>query len=183
MIGGGIPKILERGLRAHGADASEEMVQKILPEMIEFYSANATRKTYIYPGGEDFIRHLKSVKMPTAICTNKSIGVTNIILRDLEIMDYFDVVVGGSKDFPKKPDPKGLNYIMAELGSTSDNTIMIGDSGVDVGAARNAGMKVAIINDGYTQTPASELGADLVFDNFGELQEMLQKSSMTEKSA
>ena len=102
MIGGGIPKILERGLRAHGADASEEMVQKLLPELIEFYSAHATRETYIYPGGEDFIRHLKAERIPAAICTNKSKTVTDIILRDLEIMDYFDVVIGGSKDFPKK---------------------------------------------------------------------------------
>ena len=183
MIGGGIPKILERGLRAHGADASEQAVAKLLPDLIEFYSAHATRETYIYPGGEDLLRYLKAKGLPTAICTNKSKIVTDIILRDLEIMDCFDVVVGGSKDFPKKPDPASLKYIMAELGSTPDDTIMIGDSGVDVGAARNAGMKVAIMNGGYTKTPASELGADHVFDSFHEVLELLQTDTTTSAEA
>ena len=46
---------------------------------------------------------------------------------------------------------------------------MVGDSGNDVQAARNAGLPVIVVSFGYTATPPGELGADMVIDGFDEL--------------
>ena len=47
--------------------------------------------------------------------------------------------------------------------------VMVGDSGNDVQAARNAGLPVIVVSFGYTATPPGELGADIVIDGFDEL--------------
>ena len=169
MIGGGVPKLIERGLLAHNADASIEVIEEILPGFLEFYGANATRETYLYPGAIDLLSHLKEQSVPTALCTNKPTEATGIILENLNLTDYFVCVIGGTSGFPKKPDPLSLKYILSEMDAAPATTLMIGDSGVDVGAARGAEMPVAIMSYGYSKTPASELGADMVFDSFTEI--------------
>ena len=169
MIGGGIPKLLERGLTAHGADASEEAVSENLPYMLEIYEKNATNNTVLYPGARELLDHLKSRKFPTALCTNKPTEVTHIILKNLEIADCFHCIIGGTSGFPKKPDPASLKHILGELKADPKKTLMVGDSAVDVGAARAAGLPVAIMTYGYSKTPASELKADFVLDRLDEI--------------
>ena len=173
MIGGGIPKLLERGLRAHDADSSEEAVAQRLPRMIEIYEANATKNTRLYPGCEELLKALKARSIPMALCTNKPTEATHIIMNELGIADYFDVIVGGTSGFPKKPDPRAVNHILSELDVKAENVLMIGDSKVDLGAARNVGAPIALMTYGYSKTPVSELGADHVFDSFTEIVDFL----------
>jgi phosphoglycolate phosphatase len=46
---------------------------------------------------------------------------------------------------------------------------MVGDSLSDVLAAKAAGVPVAVVSFGYTETPARDLGADVLIDHFTEL--------------
>ena len=52
---------------------------------------------------------------------------------------YFLSIYGGNSFSTKKPDPEGLRALMAEAGARPEETVMIGDSKVDVLTARNAG--------------------------------------------
>ncbi len=184
MIGAGVPKLIERGLRAHGADSSPEVVESLLPDMLAYYTDNATNETNLYPGAENLLRFLKGRGIAVALCTNKPTEVTKVILHNLGVEDYFDIVIGGTSGFPKKPDPASLLSIMSELGTTPERTGMVGDSGHDVESARNAGLKkVAVMSYGYTKTPAQELGADLVFDSFDELVSLMSQDSAEGRDA
>jgi len=49
----------------------------------------------------------------------------------------------------------------------------VGDSGIDVKAARNAGIPVILVRGGYTTIPVDELGADDVIDHLGHLRAAL----------
>ena len=53
--------------------------------------------------------------------------------------DYFLHIYGGDSFKTKKPDPLGLRTLMNEAGVQPEETVMIGDSKVDVQTARNAG--------------------------------------------
>jgi phosphoglycolate phosphatase len=53
---------------------------------------------------------------------------------------YFLRIYGGNSFKTKKPDPEGLLSLMREVGARPEETVMIGDSKVDVATARNAGV-------------------------------------------
>jgi phosphoglycolate phosphatase len=58
---------------------------------------------------------------------------------------------------------------MEQLKASQSVSIMIGDSGADVGAARAAGVPVILVPDGYTGVPAESLGADYVTGSLADL--------------
>src|SRR5206468_11062878 len=68
----------------------------------------------------------------------KPVRVSRRILEGLELAKYFRPVYGGNSFATKKPDPLGARKIVEELGATAGETMMVGDSEVDVQTARNA---------------------------------------------
>ena len=75
-----------------------------------------------------------------AVLTNKPVRPARGICEGLGLAGYFLHIFGGDSFSLKKPDPLGLRTLMTEVGATPDETVMIGDSLVDVQAARNAGV-------------------------------------------
>ncbi len=74
-----------------------------------------------------------------AVLTNKPVRPARGICEGLGMADYFLHIYGGDSFPVKKPDPLGLRSLMEETGATPEETVMIGDSQVDVATARNAG--------------------------------------------
>jgi phosphoglycolate phosphatase len=61
------------------------------------------------------------------------------------------------------------------LEGSRGRAVLIGDSTVDVAAARAAGIPVIVMSYGYTAVAASELGADAVADDFSALPELISR--------
>ncbi len=74
-----------------------------------------------------------------AVLTNKPVRPARGICEGLGMADYFLHIYGGNSFPAKKPDPLGLRSLMEEAGAPPEETVMIGDSKVDVQTARNAG--------------------------------------------
>jgi phosphoglycolate phosphatase len=77
---------------------------------------------------------------PMAVLTNKPIGPSLAICEALGLSPYFFRIYGGNSFASKKPDPEGLLALIQEAGVTAEETLMIGDSDVDIATARNAGV-------------------------------------------
>ena len=107
--------------------------------------------------------------LPLAVCTNKPEKPAKRILGELGAAQHFRAIVGGDSFATKKPDPGPLQALMDQLGSTPDNTVMIGDSANDVIAGRIAGLYTVAVSYGYSNTPPKELGADALVDNLEEI--------------
>ena len=75
-----------------------------------------------------------------AVLTNKPVRPARGICEGLGMADYFLHIYGGDSFPVKKPDPMGLRSLMEETGARPEETVMIGDSKVDVQTARNAGV-------------------------------------------
>jgi phosphoglycolate phosphatase len=75
-----------------------------------------------------------------AVLTNKPINPSLAICEALGLSPYFFRIYGGNSFTTKKPDPEGLLALMKEAGATAQETLMIGDSDVDILTARNAGV-------------------------------------------
>lgn len=165
MIGGGVPKLIERGFRASNAPLNDEELQLIVPQFMEIYSACATNNTYLVEHARVVLEQLQKEGLKQGLCTNKPISVTRKIVADLDIERYFTGIVGGDSTKARKPDPLPLCTCIEEMGVMREDTVMVGDSGADVGAAKAAGIPVIVVPDGYTGVPADKLGADRVLDD------------------
>lgn len=165
MIGGGVPKLIERGFRASSAPLNDDELQAIVPQFMEIYSACATDNTYLVEHARTVLDQLQKEGLKQGLCTNKPISVTRKIVAALDIERYFTSIIGGDSTAARKPDPLPLQTCLEEMGATVDGNVMVGDSGADVGAAKAAGVQVIVVPDGYTGVPAAELGADYVLDD------------------
>jgi len=91
------------------------------------------------------------------------------ILETLGLTGYFGAVTGGDSLPVRKPAAGHLLGTLDLLGATADRAVMIGDSANDVAVARAAGVPAIVVRYGYTRTPVEELGADAIFERFGEI--------------
>ncbi|HEY6945035.1 MAG TPA: HAD-IA family hydrolase [Candidatus Acidoferrum sp.] len=168
-IGHGAPKLIARAL---GKGVSEEECEKGLKFFLRHYDEHKLDSTRPYPGVAEALEELR--EFPMAVLTNKPVRVSNRILEGLGLAKYFRAVYGGNSFETKKPDPLGAKKILEELGAAAEETMMIGDSEVDVQTARNAGTLAAAVNYGFGTHDRTAYPADIYLDRLTDLAEMLR---------
>lgn len=135
FVGNGIPKLIERCLPAD----KQEYKEKALKMFFDYYNAHSRDKTAPYTGITELISDLKKSGLKLGVITNKA----NPIAR--EVVDFylggenFGYVQGMEEGLCAKPNPKGALMVAEKLGVTPDEVLYIGDSGVDMLTAVNAG--------------------------------------------
>jgi phosphoglycolate phosphatase len=85
------------------------------------------------------------------------------------LASYFRVIYGGNSFETKKPDPFGANKILTEFGAQPRETMIVGDSEVDVQTARNAGTIAAAVNYGFGVHDRTQHPADIYLDKLSDL--------------
>ncbi len=174
MIGAGVPKLIERGFAAHNITLDTEEIKELTGPFLEYYDAHATDLTTVYPDVVETLKKYADSPVKTGICTNKPTEAARIILQQLGIDDYIDVVMGGTSGFPKKPDPQVVHACIREMGCAPEDCLYVGDSETDVLTARNAGLKIVVLPYGYTSTAAADLGADGIIQTLAGLPEAIE---------
>jgi phosphoglycolate phosphatase len=103
-----------------------------------------------------------------AVLTNKPVRPARGICEGLGLAGYFLHIYGGDSFSQKKPDPMGLRSLMEETGARPEETVMIGDSQVDVQTARNAGAWAVGCAFGFGPQNLMETRPDVVVDDASE---------------
>jgi phosphoglycolate phosphatase len=145
MVGEGAALLVKRALSAAGLPPSDG---DPLERFLELYDERLLRTTRLYDGMADTIDEL-TVRVPLAILTNKPFRATKRILDGLGITAKFRWVVGGDGPFRRKPDPEALQHLVGQAGTTLDQSVMVGDSAIDVATARAAGTRVCLARYGF----------------------------------
>ena len=70
-------------------------IDSLIEEFLEFYFENCSNRSFLYPNVFNTLRKLKS-KFKIALCTNKKQFITEKILMDFKIKDFFDCVLGSN---------------------------------------------------------------------------------------
>ncbi len=171
MIGDGIPALVHRALEAEGRAAARLALEEaeIVQRFRAHYRARLTRETRPYPGVVETLSRLRDGGWSMAVCTNKAETPAREIIDDLGLARFFDGLAGGDTYAAAKPAADPLLGLAEVLGRPSRETVMVGDSPADVGAARNAGMAVVAVSYGYRKVPAEALGADALIHRFDDL--------------
>jgi phosphoglycolate phosphatase len=147
FVGNGAPMLMRRSM-ADGL-APEQVDENLLSEayafFLQYYREHKLDFTYAYDGVVEALAALKELHdaagtpRTMAVLTNKPVRPARGICEGLGMADYFLHIYGGDSFPVKKPDPFGLRSLMEEAGAKPEETVMIGDSQVDVATARNAG--------------------------------------------
>jgi phosphoglycolate phosphatase len=139
-IGDGAARLVSRSL---GDPADSDFLDSALTYFLDYYREHKLDQTYVYPGVFASLDSLRfepaGATRPMAVLTNKPVGPSQAICDALGLSPYFFRNYGGNSFTTKKPDPEGLHALIREAGVTPQETLMIGDSDVDVLTARNAG--------------------------------------------
>jgi len=145
MVGEGAALLIARAFEASGASGDP---REALPRFLEIYDSLLPGTTRPYPGVPEMIRALAAV-VPLAVLTNKPAGSATKILSLLDLAPSFRQTVGGDGPFGRKPDPDGLRHLMAEAGVEARDTLMVGDSTIDLLTARAAGARTCLVRYGF----------------------------------
>ena len=160
MIGGGMAKLFERALAASDLVLSEAEFEAAYRAFETRYAENAVVETKLYPDTARVLDDLFTHGLTLAVCTNKLEPIARYVLEALGVADRFAAIVGGGERRPCKPDPGPLIEILAALGSGPDRAAMVGDSEVDLAAARAASVPFVHVTFGYGRASAKLAGAD-----------------------
>jgi phosphoglycolate phosphatase len=173
MVGCGAATLVKRVLAAAGVDAP---IDEALARFLAAYDGRLTYHTRPYRGVPDLLEHLHGREIAMALLTNKPFDQTKTILETFKFSKYFRWSVGGDGPWPRKPAPDGLRYLMAQASAGPGETVMIGDSSVDLQTARNAGVRICLARYGFgfAEIAANTLAGDeLLADSPGEIATLL----------
>ncbi len=178
-VGNGVERLTKRALlnRLDG-EPDEADYRRALPVFLELYAENTSKRSRLYPGVLEGLQFLKNQGYRLACVTNKAEQFTLPLLRDLGVLDFFELVVSGDTLAQKKPDPAPLLHAARQFGVDPSNCLMIGDSQSDVKAARAAGFQIVCMSYGYNHGEDIRVyHPDAVIDSMAELPGLLAEAA------
>lgn len=152
-IGNGALMLVRRAFSTDdGKVPGEELLNDAYKFFLDYYREHKLDYTYAYEGVLEALDALHKLhaqadvppraaapQRAMAVLTNKPVRPAQAICEALGLAPYFLHIYGGNSFATKKPDPEGLLSLMKEADAKPEETVMIGDSQVDVLTARNAG--------------------------------------------
>ncbi len=178
-IGDGAPMLIRRAL---GDPADREFLQEALNYFLMHYREHKLDSTRAYEGIDMVLRQIADVNGASrtlAVLTNKPVRASHDILAGLGLAGSFFQIYGGNSFATKKPDPLGADTLMREAGVTAEETVMVGDSQVDILTARNAGLWSVGVTYGFAPRTLEQVVPDVLVDTPEELAKALTTLSVT----
>ena len=145
MVGEGAAVLVHRVLTAAGLDPA---TPRALPRFVELYDERLTEHTLPYDGITEMLTALHG-RLPLAVLTNKPQRAADRLLDNLGLARYFTAVLGGDTPLRRKPAPAGLVALCAQAKVTAAETLLVGDSPIDLVTARNAGTQILLVRYGF----------------------------------
>jgi phosphoglycolate phosphatase len=146
-IGEGTRVLLGRALK-HSAIPEHEFAH-LWPRFEVLYGERCGLRSHPYPGIHAALERLRRAGSVLAVVTNKEAVYTHRVLERHGLSEFFSLVVAGDTLPVRKPDPKVIQHALAALGADSGSVVLVGDSIIDVRAARAAAIPVWAVRHGY----------------------------------
>ncbi len=169
LVGAGARALIERGLELEGRTMVPEQVSRLTDDFITYYAEHIADETRPFDGVETALDELSARGFKFAVCTNKLEWLSKLLLDKLGLSSRFAAICGADTFGVQKPDPIILKQTIARAGGELSSSIMMGDSGPDIGVARRAGVPVIGMDFIYTPVSIAELEPDVVISHMRDL--------------
>jgi phosphoglycolate phosphatase len=144
MVGEGAALLVRRALQASGRGERAHALERFL----EIYDERLLNHTRVYDGVADVVRQARG-RARLTVLTNKPMTPTERILAGLGLREAFDDVIGGDGPYRRKPDPAGLRAMMKAANTAPADTLLVGDSAIDLETARRAEVCCCLVSYGF----------------------------------
>lgn len=158
-VGRGPRTLMERCL----GEAGRPKLDRATNLLLDYYKIRCLDKTRLYPGVAGGLGRMASVRK--IVLSNKPRDICRTVLEGLGIAPYFAGIYGGDSFRTRKPEPEAVFEALRRHGARPDEAVMVGDSDVDLQAARRAGVRFLGVTYGYG-TREELRGADCLADSF-----------------
>lgn len=169
MIGSGARAMLEVGFAASGSVPQQDRLDQLFAAFVAHYSDHIADVSAPFPGALTALDRFEADGWRLAVCTNKLEGLARRLLGEIGIADRFHSIAGQDTFGVRKPDPRHLIETIVQAGGTPEAAVMVGDSELDIAAARAAGIPSIGVTFGYSSVPIHDHEPDAVINHFDEL--------------
>ncbi len=129
----------------------------------------------IYPGVTDVLKQLHGRQIKISLLTTKGQDQADKIIDHFKLRKYFSLVTGRRKDLPIKPSPEPLHFICNELRVEESETMMVGDSELDINCGKNAKTYSCGVTYGYrTKEELKSAEPDFMINDIGSLIKLVE---------
>jgi len=131
----------------------------------ECYRQNWNRYTRVFPGVNELLAKIHKRGIKCAVLSNKSQDMTDLCCNTFLAAEVFSVICGVSEDSLPKPSPVQALKIGREFGFPSSQIAMIGDTGIDIQTAFNAGFGAILCTwGGHCYHFTDTISPDIIFN-------------------
>lgn len=128
----------------------------------------------LVPGSLDFLRAARARFPKIGLATSATVRDLGLALRKYRLESCFDVIVTGDDSLHHKPHPEPYLQVLAALGASPAETLVIEDSPNGIRAAKAAGCTVAALTTTFSAAQVLSAGANFVCESFVELEQTLE---------
>ena len=180
LVGQGAGAMLGRSIwgqakKEFGKVQDEKVKKEMVNDFVDFYGKNIVNESTLISGVKEFLIWCKEKKISMGVCTNKQEHLAIDLLKKIGIYDFFEYIAGHNTFEYCKPDPRHLTSVVEILGGDIKKTLMIGDSETDANAAKNAGMPIILLEDGYTEKNTTEIYHNHLIKDFIGIEKIVLK--------
>jgi phosphoglycolate phosphatase len=170
-IGDGIDALVARTLaESTGAEPDRDSLERASRLFREIYLEHVFESTTVFAGVREGLEALSRRGLPLGCVTNKASAFTHALLAKSGLDRWLSFVACADAPQQRKPAPFLLLQAARDLGVAPGQLLFVGDSSVDVAAARAAGCPVVLVDYGYNKgRPAAEAGADALIASLVDL--------------
>lgn len=172
LVGEGVERLLQRAFER------SELSPSIVQAFETRYDDICCAESRVLAEVEATLHELSEMGVRMAVCTNKPTVFSKKILDFLGLSRYFCAIVGPDIAGARKPDPQHVAVTLESTECSREDALFVGDMPLDVRAARNSGMDVAVVATGSStreQLTASE--PDHFLERFSDLLKIVQREA------
>lgn len=172
FVGNGIGLLVSRSVPEN---TSQEIIEDCFSIFKEYYGNHLMDYTHPYSGICEVLRELKDSGYIIAVVSNKIDPAAKNVCNHF-FGNLVDVVVGESEQIRRKPYPDAVEYALDALNTSKQDTVLFGDSSVDLQTAQNSNVPFIGVTWGFrSKEQLIESGAKQLIDSPDEIIETIHK--------
>jgi len=172
FVGDGMERLLQRAFER------TDVPRSVHDAFVARYDEVCCSESRVLADVEATLERLTKLEVKMAVCTNKPTFFSKKILDFLDLSRHFAAVVGPDLAGARKPEPRHLLFTLDSVDCDPREALFVGDMPVDVRAARNSGMDVAVVATGsstHEQLAAAE--PDHFLERFSDLLKIVRREA------
>ncbi len=169
LIGNGARAMMEKGFGIQGVNLPTQEMDAAFDRFIAYYVANIAIGSHPFDGCVEALAALRAAGATLCVCTNKRQDLSEQLIGELGLTDYFSSILGADRATNKKPHQDHVFEAIRAAGGNPDRALFVGDSRTDERAARNAGLPFLFVTFGYEAETVENIAPDAVIGHYSEL--------------